>query len=501
MKTGQPADGFGSNGQIDVYIGVASKEVGESRRSTFTIPNPVSVYKNLIITGARPGEVGPPQPRGDIRAFDAITGRLVWSFHTVPQPGEPGYDTWPRDAWKDRSGANVWSTMTVDVERGLVFAPTGDANLAVPGTNLYANCLLALDANTGKLKWFHQLVHHDVFDFDLPTPPLLIDVKRNGRTIPAVLQTGKMGYVYIFDRSTGEALFGMEERPVNRSDLPDDQAWPVQPFPLKPGPIGRVGMTRDDINKITPEVEKFCTEFWDSRGMQPSGPYARAMQGASIVTFPSTLGGPNWGPLSYNPDMGLVFINLMNSGTYRPARRLPPGGDGFGVGRGTAPGASAPAQAGGRAGGGAADTANSFAYRLPSGAMVPCYAPPYGALVAIDVNTGEIAWSSTLGTNEALAELGEVGLKTGARNMGGIIATAGGLVFIGATNDHRFRAFDAKTGRELWVTELPASAHSTPVTYMGRDGAQYVVIAAGGGTAIGTGLPVSDALVAFKLQR
>jgi quinoprotein glucose dehydrogenase len=511
LKTGEPVNSFGQGGVVDVYKDVASDVVGESRRDTFTLPNPLTVYKNLLIGGARPGEGLPPQPRGDIRAWDAITGKLVWSFHVIPQPGEANHDDWTGDSWKNRSGANVWSTMTIDAERGILFAPTGDANHAVPGKNLYSNTLLAIDANTGKLKWFHQLIHHDVWDFDLPTPPLLIDVRKDGRTIPAVLQTGKMSYVYIFDRVTGDPIFGMEERPVKRSDDPTDQAWPTQPFPMKPGPIARIGMTRDDINKMTPEIQKYCSDFWDTNKLQPSAAYARPLRNESIVTFPSTLGGPNWGPLSYNPQLGLVFINLHNTGSYRAAGPLPPGGGGFGIGPGPEGAEGAPGgrgQRGGGANGGPGGGGGGgqrggrgagFAYTLPSGATVPCYAPPYGALVAVDVNKGEIAWTSTLGINESLAELGDLGLKTGARNLGGSVATASGLVFIGATNDHRFRAFDAKTGAELWVTELPASGHATPMTYMGKDGKQYVVIAASGGTAIGNNLPISDSLVAFRL--
>ncbi|HLH31195.1 MAG TPA: PQQ-binding-like beta-propeller repeat protein, partial [Terriglobia bacterium] len=336
--------------------------------------------------------------------------------------------------------------------------------------------------------------------FDLPTPPVLIDVHKDGRTIPAVLQTGKMSYVYIFDRVTGEPIFGMEERAVRRSDDPDDESWPTQPFPLKPGPIARVGMSRNDINKMTPEIEKYCTDFWDRNKLQASSAYARPLRSASIVTFPSSLGGPNWGPPSYNPQLGLVFINVHNTGTYRPAGPLPPGGGGFGGAAGGGQGRGN-GSGGGRGGdGGATDRrTGAFSYTLPSGAAVPCYAPPYGALVAVDVNKGEIAWTSTLGLNEPLASLGEAGLKSGTQNLGGSIATASGLIFIGATNDHRFRAFDAKSGAELWMTELPASGHSTPVTYMGKDGKQYVVIAASGGTAIGGGRPISDSLVAFRL--
>jgi len=224
------------------------------------------------------------------------------------------------------------------------------------------------------------------------------------------------------------------------------------------------------------------------------------------VGFPSGVGGPNWGPLSYNPNLGYVFINLHNTGRFVPkatagasdpasADEDAPGGRGGGGGRGQAnAGPRAPS-----AGTGAANRTGEFAYRLPSGEEVPCYAGPYGELVAVDVNRGEIAWKSALGINPFLSELGDVGVKSGARNLGGSIATASGLVFIAATNDRMFRAFDAKTGKELWTTELPASGHATPVTYMGKDGKQYVVIAASGGTNIGTGLPISDSLVAYRL--
>ena len=523
MKTGEVALNFGDRGALDLYVGVVSPEVGETRRNSYTVPNPVTVFRNLIITGARPGEQPPPQPRSDIRAFDAITGKLVWTFHVIPQPGEPGHETWVGTDWKDRSGCNVWSNMTADETTGTVFAPLADANRAVPGMNLYCNSLVALDGATGKLKWYHQLVHHDVWDSDLPTPPLLVDVRKDGRTIPAVVQTGKMNFVFIFDRRTGEPIHGMEERPVLRSDVPDDQGWPTQPFPIKPGPIGRVGMTRDDINKLTPEIEKYCTEFWDANNIQPSGAYARPMERKSIVTFPGNTGGANWGPMSYNPQLGYVFINVMNNGSYRPAAPQPPGGGRYGVnsaavapGRGAAAapdedseaavggagrggGARGSAPAGGGQAGGQGGRGGGFSFRLAGGSSVPCYAPPYGALVAVDVNRGEIAWTVPLGLNQSLAELGELGLKTGTRNLGGNISTASGLVFIGAANDRRFRAFEARTGTELWSAELPASGHATPMTYMGKDGKQYVVTVAAGGTSVGGGLPISDALMAFRL--
>jgi quinoprotein glucose dehydrogenase len=339
----------------------------------------------------------------------------------------------------------------------------------------------------------------------------------------------------MFHRETGAPLYGMTERPVPRSDNPANYSWPTQPFPDTPEPIGRVGMSKADINKTTPEIEKYCTDFWEANNIEPSQLYAVPLKRAGLVTFPSSVGGPNWGPLSYNPQLGYVFINLHNTGSFRAAGSVgrgqggPGGGPGGGAGApgagpggapgggagapGGAPGAPAAAPGGapgagpGQAPGGPGGGGNrgqriggQFSYLFSSGASMPCWAPPYGELVAVNVHTGKIAWKSTLGIQESLAaDLGDKGVKVGTRNLGGNISTGSGLIFIAATNDRRFRAFDAKTGAELWSATLPASGHATPVTYMGKDGAQYVVIAASGGTSVGGGLPISDALVAFKL--
>lgn len=510
VKSGKPAIEFGEGGKVDAYIGVASAAVGESRRSTWTIPNPVSIWKNLVITGARPGEVGPPGPRGDIRAWDARTGKLVWTVHTVPTPGEANFDSWERYNWRDRSGANVWSTMAIDDARGILYAPLGDINGRTAGRNLYANTLMAIDLNTGQIKWFHQLTVQDQWDYDLPTPPVLLDVRANGKVIAAVAQATKQGLLFIFDRVTGEPVFGIEERKTPRSDDPGETAWPTQPFPVKPPAISRVAMTRDEIAKLTPEMEQFCTAFWDTNKMQNNGPYTRPRTDAATIVFPGTLGGANWGGPSHDPRSGLFFVNVMNVGNYRPAGPLANNVFGGGPPPGARPGGAPAAGPGGASAGGAAAGAGpgaggpppsgvrqprGFSFALDANTTLPCSAPPWGELVAVDVNKGDIVWRVPLGITEAL---GEKGLNTGTRNLGGSIATASGLVFIGATNDRRFRAFDAKTGKELFTAQLAASAHSTPVTYMGKDGKQYVVVPAAGGTAVGSRW-MSDELIAFAL--
>jgi quinoprotein glucose dehydrogenase len=522
-KTHTLAPDFGDGGKIDAYIGVVTPRVGETRRNTWTIQNPVSIYKNLIFTSGRPGEQGPPQPRSDLRAWDARTGKLVWTFHTVPQPGEKFSEEYKPGEAEEQSGANVWSSMTIDEERGILYAPLGGLNghVSTLQPEHYANSLIALNANTGKLIWFQQIVHRDNWDWDSPVPPVLITVKKDGKSIPAIAHSGKQGLLFIFNRMTGEPIFGMEERKTPQSDDPNESNvnWPTQPFPLKPEPLGRVSMTRDDIPNITPEQHAYCTKVWDDNKTIAPGLYSRPLSTNATVSMPGSTGGPNWGGPSYNPNTGVYVINQQAPTGFRAAGLG--GGRGGGQGGGQAGGRGAAGAAAGQngaagPGGGAPDAGrgagrgrgaivaddpdapliqSGFQFRVNAELTISCGPVPYGQLVAVDTNKAEILWRVPLGNWEAL---GDKGIGLGTRNLGGNIQTATGLVFIGAANDRRFRAFDVKTGKELWSYQLEASGHSTPMTYLGKDGKQYVVIAAGGGTSAGTKY-MSDTLMAFRL--
>ena len=358
---------------------------------------------------------------------------------------------------------NVWSSMTVDVERGLVFLPTGSAAYDFyggdrKGANLYANSIVALDAATGRLRWHRQLVHHDIWDYDLPAPPALVTIRRAGREIPAVVAVMKGGLMFIFDRRNGEPLFPIEERPVPPSRVPGEQTWPTQPFPSKPAPLSsHAAITAADLTDVTPESRAFCMRLFAQVG-RSGGMYSPTDTVLSLW-FPGTLGGATWSGVSIDPRTVYAYVNVNEIGALGIMRRRGAGRPGPEWERGAPGGAYA---------------------RFWDSNDLPCQRPPWGKLHAIDLATGEYVWTATLGVNDSLLARG-VG-KTGAPNIGGSIVTAGGLVFIGSTNDKRFRAFDARTGAELWVTRLEGSAHATPITYRGpRSGKQYVVVAAGGG--------------------
>jgi quinoprotein glucose dehydrogenase len=479
VTTGKPAAGFANEGLLDLKSGV----LGDLPDGRFSLQSPPAVYKDVIITGSSNGEGSPSTGAyGDIRGWDAASGKLLWTFHPVPRPGEPGYETWPPDGWKNRSGTNCWGLLTIDIKRGIVYVPLGAPTSDFYGADrhgngLYGNSLVALDAATGKLKWYQQLVHHDLWDFDAAAPPVLFDASRDGRTVPAVAQITKMGLLFAFNRVMGEPLYGMEERPVPQSTVPGEMTSPTQPFPLKPPPLSRVNFTKDEIYNLTPEHAAFCRGLFDSNQMRIAGLYSPLPLEGNILMFPSTLGGGNWGGLSVDPRLGYLFTNINNLGQWGHMEKK------------TDPKTGAVTYVRTSAYGTYARFWNRETY-------TPCTNPPYGELVAIDTKTGDIAWRSPLGTIPELEEKGVT--NAGAPNLGGSIATAGGLVFIAATNDSRIRAFESRTGRLVWEQPIDANGHTIPITYLGKNGKQYIALMAGGGGGYFGGSP-GDSVIAFAL--
>jgi glucose dehydrogenase len=463
-----------------------------------------TIYKNLLIVGANVPERQAPGQPGNTRAFDAITGKKVWEFHSVPQPGEVGNETWKGDSWKDRTGVNNWGFyMTLDAERGILYTVFGSPASDYyggdrEGNNLFGNSVVALEAETGKLKWYFQTVHHDQWDFDLPPAPVLLDVTIKGKKVPLLAQTGKVGYMYILNRVTGEPIFGIEEKPVPISKVPGEHSSPTQPIPTKPKPAGRMSFTMADLvtaQDTTEEHAKACRELVEkSGGLYNEGPFtpwvyrAPGAPPTSSVIFPGAIGGTDWGGFSADPQLGYFFVSSSNYGSIGWIEK-------------TREGSPVPYDQASAYGN---PVASKFWERktdargqLLGESSWPCQKPPWGLLTAINAATGEFAWQVRLGITD---ELPEGKKNTGRVTMGGSIATAGGLVFIGASNDRRFRAFDSKNGKELWVTKLDYSALSVPMTYEGRNGKQYVAVTAAGGGGITDPNPANtESLYVFAL--
>jgi quinoprotein glucose dehydrogenase len=559
-RTGKPVPAFGDGGRIDLHGDLGR----DPERQSVVLTSPGVIYKDLLILGGRVSE-GLPSSPGDIRAYSARTGKLQWSFHTIPHPGEAGYETWSKESWRENGGANSWPGMALDQTRGIVYVPTGSAAADFYGANrigdnLYANSLLALNADTGKLLWHFQFVRHDIWDRDAPSPPSLITIRQNGKTIDAVAQAMKHGYVFVFDRASGTPIFPIEYRTFPASDVPGEAAADTQPIPTKPPPFSRQVLTAATITSRTPEARTWALD--ELARFKNDGLFAPLSVGRQTVIFPGFDGGAEWGGQAFDPDTGFYYVNandLAWTGGLAPAveastgrgiyqqncaschrddlRGTPPQiASLVGIGgRRTRPEISAIIQKGaGRMPGfsylspaavaalveylsagtdGAAATSSASA---PSGETLalpyrftgygkfldpdgyPAVAPPWGTLNAIDMNTGEIAWKIPFGEYPELAAKGV--RNTGSENYGGPIVTAGGLVFIGATNfDKKFRAFDKSTGELLWETTLPFSGNATPATFE-VNGRQFVVIAAGGGKGA-RGSTSGGTYVAFTLHR
>ena len=536
VASGQPILSFGARGRIDLRENLGREPA--SAQSIF-LTSPGIVYKDLLIVGGRNPETLPAPP-GDVRAYDVRTGNLRWSFHTVPRPGEFGYETWPKDAWKTSGAANNWAGMSLDPKRGIVYVPTGSAAFDFYGgdrigDDLFADCLVALDAETGKRIWHFQEVRHDLWDRDLPAPPALLTVKRDGKEIDAIAQTTKQGFVYLFDRTNGNPLFPIAYKNYPASSIPGESAAPEQPLPLRPAPFARQNLTADLLTSRSPEAHQWAVEHF--KNFRNEGQFVPFSVGKDTVMFPGFDGGAEWGGPAVDPHTGIIYINsndvawtgalAENTGANSPRHiylsqcgichgenltgsapttpslagvgdRLTPTqiADTIKNGKGRMPGFpnltgdQMFALIGYLTSGESKELPDSEAppaamkYRLtgykkfldPEG--YPAVAPPWGTLNAIDLNTGEYVWKIPLGE---YPELAAKGMKnTGTENYGGPLVTAGGLLFIGATNfDRKFRAFDKATGELLWETTLPFPGNATPASYEVA-GRQFVVIAGGG---------------------
>ena len=551
-RSGTPIASFGENGRIDLHADLGRDPEEQSVRLT----TPGVVYNDTLIIGGRVGE-GLPASLGDVRAYDVRSGKLRWTFHTVPRPGEFGYDTWPKDAWTYIGGANSWSGMSLDERRGIVYVPTGSAAADFYGANrlgdnLFANSLLALNARTGERVWHFQTVRHDIWDRDLPSPPALVTVRRNGRSIDAVAQTTKHGYVFLFDRTNGTPLFPIEYRTFPPSPVPGEVAAETQPMPVRPKPFARQLLTKDMLTNRTPAAREWAAQQFAK--FRSDGQFIPFVSGADTVIFPGFDGGAEWGGSAFDPDTGLLYVNsndiawtgalapddagqsgrslyLRDCATCHRDDRVgtPPQIPtlvGVGDRKSRADIVAIVQKGAGRMPGFPnlqEHAIKAIVEHLVTGEDVPtaappespvyqkyrftgyrrwfdpdgypAVAPPWGTLNALDLNTGEYAWQIPFGEHP---ELAAQGLKdTGSENYGGPVVTAGGLVFIAATiHDRKFRAFDKATGELLWETTLPFPANATPATYE-VEGRQFVVVAAGGGKSKESG----GVYVAFALPK
>ena len=538
-STGQRISSFGDGGSIDLKRDLGRDVTGLSLQST----TPGVLFGDLLIMGMRLGEGPAPAAPGHIRAYDVRTGKLAWRFNSIPHPGEPGYETWPPNAYQYIGGVNVWTGFALDEKRGLVFCPTGSAAFDFwggnrIGQNLFANCLIALDATTGQRVWHQQLVHHDLWDRDLPAPPNLLTVTHGGKRIDAVAQVTKSGHVFVFNRKTGEPLFPIREVPVPMSDLQGESAWPTQPIPTKPAPFSRQLFTYDEITDISPESHRQVLERFSK--IRPHTPFLPPSREGTII-FPGFDGGAEWGGAATDPD-GVLYVNgnempwvmTMVETKRKGGEPLATGEDIFtqicaachgldrmgnkaqnvppllGVeqrlkkpdvlalfktGKGvmpafdfltenqrqlvvdyllgsapkTTPAPAVASDSGRKEELGGVDVLGTVPYTMTGYHRwldtngYPGIKPPWGTLNAIDLNTGEYRWRVTLGEWPELTAKGIP--PTGTENYGGPVVTAGGLVFIAASRDEHIRAFDRKTGKELWKAKLPAAGYATPATY------------------------------------
>ena len=576
-ETGKPVAEFGKNGKVSMNVGIRDDPNIISVKPT----SPGIVYKDFLIIGNEVSELYGAQP-GYVRAYNIKTGKLEWTFHTIPKPGELGYETWPKDAWKYAGGANDWGGMSMDEKRGIVFLATGSPTYDFygadrKGKNLFGNCVIALDAKTGKHIWHFQTIHHDLWDYDLPAPPNLVTVNKDGKKIDAVAQTSKVGFLYLLNRETGESLFPIEERKVPSSDVPGEETWPTQPFPLKPKPYAHQYITVDDLSDLSPGSRDSLLKKFN--GLRYEGLFTPPSIKGTLV-IPGTIGGSEWGGAAYDPATGLLYVKSNDAPEIDLLQKIEPDEktviqSGYGDGKKIYTTYCASCHKKDRRGdsllypsligiqkrmtvveilnkikqGGRkmppfssiikgheeslltfllqGDNRNlsrkeadlsemrnnwsaltelkqeSIADTMTTYLNVTAYArfedangntaikPPWGALNAINLNTGEYEWIIPVGNHPELQKKGDA--LTGSESSPGPVVTAGGLVFLGGTEDRKFQAFDKASGKLLWETILPGVASSTPCTYMYK-GKQYIAISVEGNKEKPAGFIVTFAL-------
>jgi quinoprotein glucose dehydrogenase len=478
--TGKPCVEFGEHGRVSL------RDVPGFRSGWYHMTSPPAVIDDLVVVGsAIDDNQRAAMPAGVVRAFDARSGALRWSWDPIPNPAAA---TSGKDLERQTGAANAWSIMATDPQRDLIFIPTGSASPDYygglrPGDNKWANSVVALHAKTGAIAWGFQLVHHDLWDYDTASPPLLTTLRHNEEDVPVVIQGNKTGFLYVLNRDTGKPAFPVDERPVPKSDIPGEVASPTQPFPVAPPPLALQKVTGEDAWGPTPQDRETCRS--QIRGLRNEGIFTPpSLQGSLGV--PGNLGGMTWSGYAFDPQHSLLVVNTNN--LIAKAKLIPRADFGRNDLR-TEDGDYAP-QAGTPYG--------LFRRFLQSPSDLPCIAPPWGLLTAVDMTEGKIRWQIPLGSMQDFGGK-QPPVPPGSITLGGPIVTAGGLVFIAGTFDPFIRAFDIETGKELWKAELPVSGNATPMTYMlGANRKQYVVIAAGGHSKI-TEESLGDALVAFSL--
>ncbi len=474
-RSGAVIPSFGENGRVDLRAGLGRDPKALTLVQSTT---PGRVFRDLLILGSATNEEYESAP-GDIRAFNVHTGKQTWIFHTVPHPGEFGYETWPKDAWKSVGGANAWSELSLDEKRGIVYVPTASPKYNFygadrKGANLFGDCLLALDARTGKRLWHFQMVHHDIWDYDNATAPKLLTVVHNGKTIDAVAQVGKEGFLWVFDRVTGEPLWPIEERAVPRSDMPGEEAWPTQPFPLKPPSFARQTFTERDLSPLLDDPQeraRFRDEIQSARNEGLFTPPGLR----NTVEMPGNNGGANWGGAAVDPSKGTLYVISKDL----PAMlKLAPREK-----------ASKPDR-----------YYSGFGFMITNAGLSPI-APPWTSLTAYDLNEGTIKWKIPLGEVPELAAKGIT--DTGVHfPKAGPIVTAGGLIFTG-TRDRKVRALDKDTGRLVWEKEVVEGMEGIPALYE-LGGREYLVVCAAARVSVAPSeqqTPIHGAYIAFALPK